>query len=240
METSPPLPLHVAITAVFDPSTVPGGYSFRRVRQLINDRIPFVPVFQRRLVEVPMRLGRPDLGRQPQVRHRQPRRRAALPCPRRHPQLGDFAATSSAGSSIATTRCGGGGSSGRRGREVALVVDPSRAPSTASRRRAARGGVRPGVRSPGGGAPSARQLDSRVPVEPRAGVPSGGATLVAPFELAHIAWRTAWNVLGVQAGTSGPLGQGGAPAAHGATHVHQRAVRSRRRVAFAAASLRRT
>ncbi len=58
MET-PTLHMHVAITAVFDPSTVPGGYSFRRVRQLIGDRIPLAPVFQRRLVEVPMRLGFP-------------------------------------------------------------------------------------------------------------------------------------------------------------------------------------
>ena len=71
MET-PTLHMHVAMAAVFDPSTVPDGYSFRRIRQLIVDRIPLAPVFQRRLVEVPMRLGPPGLGRRPRVRHRQP------------------------------------------------------------------------------------------------------------------------------------------------------------------------
>src|SRR5579859_3755883 len=43
MET-PTLHMHVAMAAVFDPSTVPGGYSFRRVRQLITDRNPLAPV----------------------------------------------------------------------------------------------------------------------------------------------------------------------------------------------------
>ena len=50
MET-PTLHMHVAMTAVFDPSTVPDGYSFRRIRQLIKDRIPLAPVFQRASVE---------------------------------------------------------------------------------------------------------------------------------------------------------------------------------------------
>ena len=92
MET-PTLHMHVAMTAVFDPSTVPGGYSFRRIRQLINDRIPLAPVFQRRLVEVPHAARPPRLGGRPRVRHRQP------PAPRRAPlaragmrELGDFAA----------------------------------------------------------------------------------------------------------------------------------------------------
>ena len=71
MET-PTLHMHVAMTAVFDPSTVPGGYSFRRIRQLINDRIPLAPVFQRRLVEVPHAPRPPGLGGRPRVRHRQP------------------------------------------------------------------------------------------------------------------------------------------------------------------------
>src|SRR5580658_9944958 len=56
MET-PTLHMHVAMAAVFDPSTVPDGYSFRRIRQMISERIPQAPVFQRRLVEVPMRIG---------------------------------------------------------------------------------------------------------------------------------------------------------------------------------------
>ena len=51
--------MHVALTLLFDPSTVPGGYSFARMKHSIGDRIPMAPVFRRRLVEVPFRLGHP-------------------------------------------------------------------------------------------------------------------------------------------------------------------------------------
>ncbi len=51
--------MHVALTLVFDPSTVPGGYSFERMKAAIGRRIPLAPVFRRRLVEVPFRLGHP-------------------------------------------------------------------------------------------------------------------------------------------------------------------------------------
>ena len=91
MET-PTLHMHVAMTAVFDPSTVPGGYSFRRIRQLINDRIPLAPVFQRRLVEVPMRLGHPVWVDDPEFDIDNHLRRAALPSPGGMRELGDFAA----------------------------------------------------------------------------------------------------------------------------------------------------
>ncbi len=91
MET-PTLHMHVAMTAVFDPSTVPGGYSFRRIRQLINDRIPLAPVFQRRLVEVPMRLGFPVWVDDPEFDIDNHLRRAALPSPGGMRELADFAA----------------------------------------------------------------------------------------------------------------------------------------------------
>jgi diacylglycerol O-acyltransferase len=91
MET-PTLHMHVAMAAVFDPSTVPGGYSFRRIRQLIKDRIPLAPVFQRRLVEVPMRLGHPVWVDDPEFDIDNHLRRAALPSPGGMRELGDFAA----------------------------------------------------------------------------------------------------------------------------------------------------
>ena len=91
MET-PTLHMHVAMTAVFDPSTVPGGYSFRRVRQLISDRIPLAPVFQRRLVEVPLRIGHPVWVDDPEFDIDNHLRRAALPAPGGLRELGDFAA----------------------------------------------------------------------------------------------------------------------------------------------------
>jgi diacylglycerol O-acyltransferase / wax synthase len=56
---TPTLHMHVALTMVLDPATVPGGYSFERLKERIASRIPLAPVFRRRLVEVPFRLGHP-------------------------------------------------------------------------------------------------------------------------------------------------------------------------------------
>lgn len=56
---TPSLHMHVAMTTIIDPSTIPGGYSFEALKRFIATRIPHAPVFQRRLVEVPFRLGHP-------------------------------------------------------------------------------------------------------------------------------------------------------------------------------------
>ena len=48
--------MHVAMTMVVDPSTVPGGYSFENLKEFIRGRIHLVPPFRRRLVEVPLNL----------------------------------------------------------------------------------------------------------------------------------------------------------------------------------------
>jgi WS/DGAT/MGAT family acyltransferase len=56
---TPTLHMHVSLALVFDPSTVPGGYSFDRMKSSIAARIPLAPVFRHRLVEVPFRLGHP-------------------------------------------------------------------------------------------------------------------------------------------------------------------------------------
>jgi WS/DGAT/MGAT family acyltransferase len=58
MET-PSLHMHVSMVAVLDPSTVPGGYSYEKLRAVVGARLALVPVFRRRLVEVPFRLGHP-------------------------------------------------------------------------------------------------------------------------------------------------------------------------------------
>jgi diacylglycerol O-acyltransferase / wax synthase len=89
---TPTLQMHVAIVAVFDPTTVPGGYSFRRIRQRILDRIPLVPVFQRRLVEVPLRLGHPVWVDDADFDIDNHLRRAALPSPGGMRELAEFAA----------------------------------------------------------------------------------------------------------------------------------------------------
>ncbi|HXQ76042.1 MAG TPA: wax ester/triacylglycerol synthase family O-acyltransferase [Acidimicrobiales bacterium] len=78
---TPSLHMHVSMAAVFDPSTVPGGYSFEKMRALVGSRLAVAPVFRRRLMEVPLRLGHPywiddrDLDIEYHIR------RAALPSP---------------------------------------------------------------------------------------------------------------------------------------------------------------
>jgi len=56
---TPSLHMHVSMAAVFDPATVPGGYSFDKLRALVGSRLNLAPVFRRRPVEVPFRLGHP-------------------------------------------------------------------------------------------------------------------------------------------------------------------------------------
>ena len=46
--------MHVAGTYIFDPSDIPGGYSFARVKELIGNRLHKLPPFRWRLVEVPV------------------------------------------------------------------------------------------------------------------------------------------------------------------------------------------
>jgi diacylglycerol O-acyltransferase len=58
MET-PTLHMHTLKIAVLDPSTVPGGYSFERVKQELGRRLHLLPPFRRRLVEVPFGIHHP-------------------------------------------------------------------------------------------------------------------------------------------------------------------------------------
>ena len=78
---TPSLHMHVAMTLVFDPSTVPGGYSFDRMQKGIARRLPSAPVFRRRLVEVPFRLGHPVWVEDPEFDIDYHVRRAAVPKP---------------------------------------------------------------------------------------------------------------------------------------------------------------
>lgn len=51
--------MHVAMTAIYDASSVDGGYSFERIRATIEERLPLVPPFRRRLVAVPFQFHHP-------------------------------------------------------------------------------------------------------------------------------------------------------------------------------------
>ncbi|MGH9098563.1 MAG: wax ester/triacylglycerol synthase family O-acyltransferase, partial [Acidimicrobiales bacterium] len=88
---TPSLHMHVAMTMVFDPSTVPGGYSFARMKELIAERLPLAPVFQRRLVEVPLRWGHPVWVDDPDFDIDYHVRLAAVPKPGGLRELADIA-----------------------------------------------------------------------------------------------------------------------------------------------------
>jgi diacylglycerol O-acyltransferase / wax synthase len=56
---TPTSPMHVASVIVFDPSTVPGGFSADKVLDMYRERLHLAPPFRRRLVEVPFALHHP-------------------------------------------------------------------------------------------------------------------------------------------------------------------------------------
>src|ERR671920_1344148 len=91
MET-PSIHMHVASTAVFDPSTVPGGYSFEAVKELVANRLPLLPPFRRRLVTIPFELHHPLWVEDPDFDLDFHVRRAALPAPGGPNELAEFAA----------------------------------------------------------------------------------------------------------------------------------------------------
>lgn len=51
--------MQVAFLVICDPSTIPGGYSFRKIVDLIDHRTKSEPAFRRRLVEIPYNLHHP-------------------------------------------------------------------------------------------------------------------------------------------------------------------------------------
>ena len=73
--------MHVSMVAVFDTTTVEGGYSFERVRDLIEQRLGGIPTFRRRLVEVPFRLHHPVWVDDPDFDLDYHVRRMAVPAP---------------------------------------------------------------------------------------------------------------------------------------------------------------
>lgn len=84
------LHMHVSMAAVFDPSTMKGGYSFERIRDLVAGRLVQTSVFRRRLVQVPFRLGHPYWVEDPSFDIDFHLRRAALPAPGGLIELSEF------------------------------------------------------------------------------------------------------------------------------------------------------
>jgi WS/DGAT/MGAT family acyltransferase len=238
MET-PTLHMHVAMAAVFDPSTVPDGYSFRRIRQLIADRIPLAPVFQRRLVEVPMRLGHPIWVDDPEFDIDNHLRRAALPSPGGMRELGDFAADVISrqlhrdrplwemwvvegledGKIALVTKMHHSTIDGVSGAELLgilfdLEANPPEMPAVAE-----------------------RQLDTRIPSGLELMSQAIATNLVSPFRIGRQMVRTAGAIVGVRrVRQTTTTGKAALPLTAPRTSINA-AVHARRRVAFAAASL---
>src|SRR5438105_6237482 len=51
--------MHVVAAIVYDPSTVPEGYSFDQVKETIGNRLHLAPPMRRRLATVPLNVGHP-------------------------------------------------------------------------------------------------------------------------------------------------------------------------------------
>ena len=83
--------MHVAMTMVLDPSTVPGGYTFESVKEFIRGRLHLVPPFRRRLVKVPFNLAHPVWIEDPDFDLDFHIRRVACPAPGGRRELGEMA-----------------------------------------------------------------------------------------------------------------------------------------------------
>jgi WS/DGAT/MGAT family acyltransferase len=87
---TPSLHMHVSMAAIFDPKTVPGGYAFDKLRDLVRSRLELAPIFRRRLVEVPFRLSHPYWVDDPSFDIDYHMRRGALPAPGGIRELAQF------------------------------------------------------------------------------------------------------------------------------------------------------
>jgi diacylglycerol O-acyltransferase len=78
---TPETPMEIAYACVFDPSSAPDGYSFARVEALLDERIPTLPPFRRRLMPVPFGLDNPRWVDDPDFDLANHLYRTALPAP---------------------------------------------------------------------------------------------------------------------------------------------------------------
>ncbi|HEX4161490.1 MAG TPA: wax ester/triacylglycerol synthase family O-acyltransferase [Acidimicrobiales bacterium] len=78
---TPETPMEIAYACVFDPSSAPDGYAFERVRVLLEERIPTLPSFRRRLMAVPLGLDHPRWVDDPDFDLANHLHRTALPAP---------------------------------------------------------------------------------------------------------------------------------------------------------------
>ena len=234
--------MHVVMSTTLDPATVPGGYTFAKVRRLIADRIPLLPVFQRRLVEVPFRLSHPIWVDDPDFDIDFHVRPAAVPRPGASGSSPTRSGTSPAARSTATAPVGdvGRGGAGRRPHRPCREGPPLHG-GRRLRRRAAVGPLRPGARprprrDPGPGAPRDTRIPNPVELMAQALV----ARTLRPIEMTHDLVRTGQRVLDVRRVRQEPEHRPprqGRPAPVGPPHLVQRLPHPAPQVALAAIGL---
>jgi len=83
--------MHVALVGVFDTASMKGGYRFETIKSLIEKRLPRIPMFTRRLVQVPFRLHHPVLVEDPDFDIDFHVRRMAAPAPGSLRELSEMA-----------------------------------------------------------------------------------------------------------------------------------------------------
>lgn len=82
--------MHVSALMILDPSTSPVPFDFERVRLHTLERIPLVPQFRLKLVEVPFGLDRPGWVEEPDFDPDYHIRRIAVPAPGSQRELGEL------------------------------------------------------------------------------------------------------------------------------------------------------
>lgn len=237
---TPTLHLHVVMAAVLDPSTVPGGYSYRRLRRHVEHRLALAPVFRRRLRQVPLGLDHPLWVDDPDFDIDNHLRRIALPSPGGVHELAELTADV-AGRPLPRDRplwelWVVEGVEGGRVAVVAKMHHSTVDGATGAELLGVLLDVEP------------RPPDDRpVPATPEAGVAPSDAELVCralvtravrPLDLVRTAWRTGQSLLGIQRirrrATSG--GRAALPLTAPRTSLNA-TIGGRRRVAFAAIGL---
>ncbi|HZT67771.1 MAG TPA: wax ester/triacylglycerol synthase family O-acyltransferase [Acidimicrobiales bacterium] len=82
--------LHMTGVLVFDPSTMPGGYSYEGMREFMRSRLGLSPAFTRKLVRVPFDLAHPVWVEDPDFDLEAHLHRVALPSPGGPRQLAEL------------------------------------------------------------------------------------------------------------------------------------------------------
>lgn len=89
---TPEAHMHVAMTGIYDVTTMEGGYSFESIKEHIRQRLHLVPPFRRRLVQVPFQFHHPVWIEDPNFNLDYHVRRIGVPAPGGRRELAEAAA----------------------------------------------------------------------------------------------------------------------------------------------------